>query len=129
MGFLKFAQQGKRDSNFISITASKSFGFGADFLRQNKLEDKQHVELYFDPDEKKIGFKFTGEKKDNNAFKLIKSDVSDSKSTVARSFFTAYLRDVDLNKYESKYKAEVVHDAEHGTLYVFKLKEIMQIQS
>lgn len=124
MSFVKFSQQGKRDSNFVSLTASKSFGFGADFLKQNSLGDKNYVELYFDEAENKIGFKFTVDKKDDNAFKLIKSDVSDSKSTVARSFFTTYLKDFDLTKFESRYQPEVIHDSDHGTLSVIKLKQI-----
>lgn len=124
MPFIKFTQQGKRDSNFISLTASKSFGFGGDFLKQNKLEDKNYVELYFDPEEKKIGFKFTVEKNDDNAFKLMKSDVSDSKSTVARSFFTTYLKDIDLTRFEPRYHPETVNEPEHGTLFVVKLKDL-----
>lgn len=127
MTFIKFSQQGKRDSKFISLTASKSFGFGGDFLRLNKLDDKNYVELYFDPDNKRIGFKFTAEKNDVNAFKLIKSNVSNSKSTVARSFFTTYLKDIDLTRFEPKYQPEIVNDPEQGTLFAIELKELTEM--
>lgn len=127
MAFTKFTQLGKKESSFISVTDSKSFGFGGDFLSQYGLKDKKFVELFFDVvgDEKKIAFKFVDEKNDNNAFKLIVSKVSNSKSVVARSFFTTLYRNngVNLNEYVNRYKPNMEHNSELGTLYIVKLKK------
>lgn len=123
MAFIKFNQLGRKDSLFVSITNSQSFGFGSDFLSKNNLLDKKYLELFFDPEEKKIGFKFTKERNDKNAFKLSEAKNTKSKSVVARSFFSTFLRDIDNENYENKYEPIKEHNPEHGDLYVIKIKK------
>lgn len=125
MSFEKFSKFGRRNSSFITITASQSFGFGADFLEKNNLLNKKFVELFFDKEDGlRIAFKFKDEREaDSPAFKLIENKGTNSKNLVARSFFTTYLQNVNLDEYESKYKPEVVQDLSYGTLFSIKLKK------
>lgn len=121
--FEKFTKKSSRSSIFVSLTSSKSFGFGGDFLKENQLEDKTYVELFFDASKSKIAFKFTEGSKDENAFKLIATQLTNSKSIVARSYFATYLKDFDLKEYQLHYQPEKIHDPEYGTLFVIKLKK------
>lgn len=124
MAFEKFSQYGRRNSSFISITTSNSFGFGGDFLKKNQLTKKDYVELFFDKEALKIGFKFKQNKEPgDDAFKLIGNKGSDSKNVVARSFFTTKLEGLDLNSFIHKYKPETEDDGEFGRLYVIQLKK------
>ncbi|RJR31396.1 hypothetical protein C4569_02115 [Candidatus Parcubacteria bacterium] len=122
MTFKKFTQFGRRNSSFISITSSHSFGFGGDFLQISDLADYNYVELFFDnsDDGIKIAFKFVRNQGDS-AFKLIENKGTNSRSIVARSFFTTFLKDVNIDEFKNKYVPEMVNDDEFGKLFVIKL--------
>jgi len=122
MSFIKFKDVGRKSSSFVSITNSQSFGFGADFLQQHNLLDKNYIELFYDSEEQKIAFYFKDTPEKGSTFKLIGQE-GGSRSIVARSFFTKFLRDFKPEQYESRYKPEKVEDVSHGTLYVIQLKQ------
>jgi len=122
MGFEKFSQFGRKDSSFISITTSKSFGFGGDFLRSNNLTQKKSVELFFDKDEMKIGFKFYDDKQDG-AFTLSDSHATESKSVVARSFFTSYSQYIKIEDFKNRYIPKKISDDEFGELFTITLEK------
>lgn len=123
MSFIRFSQFGRKNSSFISITASQSFGFGGDFLQENNLLDKLYVELFYDQDVQKIAFRFADAKTDKGAFKLITTKGTNSKSVVARSFFTTFLKGLKMEEYENKYQPEKINHADFGALYAITLKK------
>lgn len=127
MSFQKFSHFGKRNSSFISITSSQSFGFGGDFLEKNGLLDKKYILLFFDSEENKIGFKFKSQREENDgSFKIIENKGTNSRSVVCRSFFTTFLDNINLDEYQSKYSPEMINDSDYGTLFAIKLKKKQQ---
>ena len=55
-----------------SVTFRKDrISFNVAFVRQSELDKHRFIRLYFDEDERKIGFEFLKEQEDSDVFKII----------------------------------------------------------
>ena len=127
MAFIKVQDDNKFKSYVMSISPnSQSINFGADFIRENGLEDTTHVSLYLDyVDFLRIGFSFHDHKVDNDCIKLNAYKQSDSKIIIARKFFnkqlSEFIDDWDLYR-KRKYKPGKEKNSKYGSIYFIKLQ-------
>lgn len=121
MSFIKFEHVGAKLTNKISLTKSESFGFAAGFYKKYNLSDFNFVTLFYDKDERKVGFQFSKEKLGKSSFTLIHSDNRQSASIIARSFFRTF--DIDKKKYQGKYEPIEFIDPQHGQMFYIVISE------
>lgn len=117
----KFEKTRVRMVNKISVTASNSFGFPRKFYQDNNIQDFKYVVLYYDENNKVVGFQFTNNEEESHKFTLIKSKQGYGASVVATSFFRAY--NLDSKQYRGKYVWEKKKVEGIGEVYVIKLNE------
>lgn len=122
MPFEVFSGVGSKASSSISITGSKSFGFGAGFLKRYALLDHTFVTLMYDKDTRRIGFRFskTKEGAEHSSYKLVFSKgPTKTASAVARSFFNTYQIDSALT--QGRYEPVEDQQPELGKIFVINL--------
>lgn len=121
MTFVKFENQNSRFEDRITITTSNSFGYPRKFFNENNINQFKYVVLYFDPEQKNIGFLFTNDEQEKHKYSIIKSKQGYGGSIVATSFFKT--NNIDPRKYHGKYNYEKTNLEGVGELFVIKLKE------
>ena len=121
MAFQKFQNKNVRFEDRITITSTNSFGFPTSFFRKNKIDQFKFVVLYYDPEEKSVGFYFSNDETEKYKFSIIKSKQGYGGSIVATSFFKTY--NIDPKKYRGRYEWGKRNLPEIGEIFVIKLKE------
>lgn len=121
MTFVKFENVGAKIANKISLTKSQSFSFAVGFYRKYKLVDFSFVTLFYDKEDKKIGFQFSKERLAKSSFTLMHSNNKQSGSVIARSFFSNF--EIDSNKYQGKYEPAEINDPQFGQMFFITLIE------
>ena len=119
-----FEGKGGKFHNYkISIMSSKNrsggFGFLSGFFHQENLEGFSHVLLFYYPQEKLIGFKFTNDEKLPGAFKMTKG--TGSASVFPHSFWSAYR--IKPEDWASQYTPKSMNDQRYGKIYYIELSE------
>lgn len=117
--FKKFIATSKRNENRITITASNSFGFPTKFFKDNNVGDYKYVVLYYDEEQKAVGFQFTNEEAEMHKFTIIKSNRGYGGSIVATSFFKT--NNIRPEEYKGRYEWESQEPEGIGKLFVIKL--------
>lgn len=116
----KFTGQGRKVNRHISITKSSSFGIPPTFYKENDINTKSYVDVYYDKEEGVIGLVF----KDNNedgGFKIQKYGKEDSigANIIARSFFKTYK--FDQGEIKGRYMPEKIVDPKIGIIYLLHI--------
>ena len=119
--FKKYEKVNARFENRVTITLSRSFGFPARFCQDNKLDMFKYVVLYFDEENKAIGFCFTSDALEKNKYSLIRSKKGYGALVVASSFFKNYK--LDPKKYRGKYEPKRKNITGIGRLFIINLKD------
>ncbi len=94
MGFERFTKTGRSYVPKISIWSRGQVGFSVGAVNRFKLEEFDYVVFLFDPDNKKIGFLFTNDEKEEGAIKLNKRNTGIMVG--AKSFLDYY--DIDYSE-------------------------------
>ncbi|WP_029918166.1 hypothetical protein [Pelobacter seleniigenes] len=87
MAFEKFTKTGRGAKPVVSIWKKGQLGFNQGAVESFDLENKGYVILYFDPDEKKIGFEFTN---DETAEGALKFKVRKTGASIGAKYFLDY---------------------------------------
>lgn len=94
MGFERFTKTGRSYVPKISIWSRGQVGFSVGAVNRFKLEEFDYVVFLFDLDNKKIGFLFTNDEKEEGAIKLNKRNTGIMVG--AKSFLDYY--DIDYSE-------------------------------
>ncbi len=121
LSFKKFEKTRARLENRITITSSNSFGFPQKFYQDNHIQDFKYVMLFYDENNKAVGFQFTNDEEEGHKFTLIKSKQGYGAAIVATSFFKTY--ELEPKKYKGRYAWEKKNYEGIGELYVIRLVE------
>ncbi len=116
--FEPFIGAGSRFDDRITITKIGSFGVLSGFVKMRlKSQLPKYVELFYDVDNKAIGFRFTDEQKSGRTFAFVKTGGGGSVN--ASSFFKTY--EIDPKQFNGKYSVEEISDPSVGKLFVIKI--------
>jgi len=86
--FIKYNDFNSRSvDKTMSITRNNSLGISASLADADSLNKYTHAVLYFDPNAKSIGVKFTTNKAESAKFALTRAQVGKGLSIIAHSFF------------------------------------------
>jgi len=118
--FEKFTKTKSRYEDRITITASRSFGFPTKFYQDNNLARYKYVVLYYDKNNRAIGFDFTNDEKEKHKYSLIKSGGYGA-TVVATSFFKA--NNIDPKKFKGRYEWKRRNIKGIGQLFIINLEE------
>lgn len=114
MAFEKFTQKGKSFRPVVAIWSRGQIGFNQGALNICKIENDDYVIFFYDPEEKKVGFKFTKNSKEDGAFKFKMYKTGAFAS--AKTFLDYYQID-----YKTTTKYELSRDNEND-MFVIDLK-------
>lgn len=119
MAFKKFTKVGGRSfAPKVGIWSKGQIGFNKGAIEKFELNQYDYVMLYFDEEEKKIGFEFTNDASAEGVIKIIKRPTGFSFS--ANSFLKHY----EITP-EENVKYDVIFDKEQK-LYIIELKTDLQ---
>lgn len=116
--FIKFEGRNLKTENRITITKSNSIGLPSKFYNNNDISNFNYAVLFWDPNEKAIGIKFTNEENESSKFKIIKSQMGGG-MIMARSFFK--VNNIDTIKYHGRYEFEIQDINEIGKIFIIKI--------
>lgn len=117
----KFEYTNKRFENRITVTGSNAFGFPTRFFKENQIGTFNYVSLFYDEDQKVVGFHFHNNENEKHKYSILKSKEGYGGSIIATSFFKTY--DLDPKRYKSKYNWEKKNIKGVGEVFIIKLKE------
>lgn len=120
MTFVKFEGTNKRQEDRITVTGHSSFGFPTKFYNDNKINEYKYVTLFFDEENKEVGFYFHNDEAEKHKFSILKSKQGFGGSIVASSFFKN--KSLDSKNYRGRYEWKKVSQEGVGELYAIKLK-------
>lgn len=115
----KFILTSQRSVNKITVTSSYSFGFPTKFFKDNNVENYKYVVLYYDFNEKVVGFEFTNSTEEEHKFTIIRSKRGYGGAIVATSFFKT--NNLDPDDYRGRYEWETQNVEGVGKLFIIKL--------
>lgn len=113
MAFEKFTKTGQRFKPKVSIWSRGQIGISQGALERFKLHDYNYVILFYDRDNKIIGFKFTNEESEDGAIKL---SVRNTGGVISGRAFLEYYG-IDYSKTK---QYDMIYD-EGNELYVISL--------
>jgi len=125
--FKKFTAVSQRSENRITVTGSNAFGLPTKFFKDNNVGNFKYVVLYYDDQEKAVGFLFTNDENEQYKFSIIKSKRGYGGSVIATSFFKS--NDIVSKDYKDRYKWEIQEIEGIGKLFVIKLVNKQQESS
>lgn len=111
MGFVRFTKTGRSYVPNVSIWSRGQIGFSVGAVNRFRLDQYDYVVFLFDPEEKKIGFLFTTDEKEEGAIKLNKR--STGIMAGAKSFLDFH--DID---YSETAQYTLSHDKENNLLII-----------
>lgn len=127
MAFEVFTESKLRNSDFISVNESKTFGFPRLFLEKHGISGTEKVVILYDKDEKKVALYFTNQPaKIGYSFKKSKNP-NHGGTVSARSFFD--VKEIEAALYSQRYEYEVAEmkklgfPEKPGSAFVIKLRE------
>lgn len=121
MAWQKFQSTNQKFEERISISTNYSFGFPKTFYDRNNLEDYKYLVIFYDPEEKAIGFQFTNNQDEKHKFHIYRSKEKYGVSVTAKSFFNTY--NIDPKTFKGKYTGTKTDVDGIGTLYTINLNE------
>ena len=99
--FIKYTSVNSRSTDStITVTKNNTIGISAGLAEADSLNKFSHATLYFDPNAKSVGIKFTSNKAEPAKFALTRAQVGKGLSIIAHSFFKK--NDIDAKKYSGK---------------------------
>lgn len=122
----KIESSGHRLEHRITLTRSGYVGFPAAFYEKNQINSFKYTVLYYAPDERAMGIRFTNES-EKGALKIHHSAQSKGGSIVARNFFK--IIDLDYKSFAGRYEWNIESPEGIGQLYVLKLREKPVVQT
>lgn len=120
MAFVKFEETNKRQEDRITVTGHSSFGFPTKFYNDNKIDGYKYVTLFFDEENKEVGFYFHNDEAEKHKFSILKSKQGFGGSIVASSFFKS--KSLDSKIYRGRYEWRKENIPEIAEIFVIKLK-------
>jgi len=120
----KFTATNQRNENRITVTASSSFGFPLKFVKDNNVGNYKYVVIYYDEQEKVVGFLFTSNEEEQHKFTVIRSKRGYGGAIVATSFFKT--NNIESKEYKGRYKWETQEMEGTGKIFVIKLTKRQQ---
>lgn len=123
MAFRRFTKTGTRLENRITITKSRGIGLPTQYFRTEVMEST-HAILYYDPDEQRVGLRFTSNPEEKGTFKILRSKGYGG-HIAASSFFR--VNNIDTNLVSGRYEWEKIPLRqvgldEDGEMYTIKLR-------